>query len=190
MAKKRRTLVLGISGSPRKGGNTDVLVQEVLKGAKKAGARTQFVNVAGLKISPCVACYHCAKHNGKCAIKDDMQRLYAMLKRSDVWVFGTPVYWFHVSAQLKAPMDRMFAFIFDKSEPMKGKRAAVVTTSGDADVREMARHIWGSFATACRFTGVKLAGRLAVQGVNKEDAKKRWTGFKRAQRLGARLARC
>jgi multimeric flavodoxin WrbA len=190
MAAKKRKLVLGISGSPRRGGNTDAVVKEVLKGAKKAGARTQLVRVADLKISPCIACYYCASHHGVCAIKDDMQRVYGLLKKADAWVLGTPIYWFTMSAQLKAPVDRLFAFAMDECcQPAKGKAAAVVTTSGDPDTKEMASAVFDAFTKSFEFLGVRFAGRLALQGVAKKDVKKRWTNYRRAQKLGAKLAK-
>jgi multimeric flavodoxin WrbA len=189
MAIRKRKLVLALCGSPRVNGNTETLAKEVLAGARKAGARTRYVNVAKLKISPCAACYYCFSHGGTCAIRDDMQRIYGLLRKADAWVFATPVYWFTMSAQLKAPMDRMFAFLGCKRNPMKGKSAAVVTTSGDADARDMAQAAFDAFAKGFKFTGVKFAGRLAVQGVEREKARARWKGYKPARKLGAKLVR-
>ncbi len=190
MAKKKGKLVLGLSGSPRKGANTDTLVKAVLAGAKEAGARTRFLNLSELKIGPCIACYYCRKHRGKCATKDDMQKVYRALKAADAWVIGTPVYWFTMSAQLKAPVDRLFIFAHEGAqEPVKGKSAVVVTSSGDPDPKAMARPIFDAFKMGFDFLGVKFAGRLAVQGVRRKDAKKHWTGYRPARALGAKLAK-
>jgi len=189
-AKKTPKLVLGLSGSPRRGGNTDALVNEVLKGAKKAGARTRFINVASLKIRPCVACYYCAAHHGVCAIKDDMAKINDALAQADVWVFGSPVYWFNMSAQLKTVVDRLFPFAVDPCcSPLRGKTAAVVTTSGDPHARVMSAPIFDSFEQSFEFLGVKFAGRLAAQGVDKKDVARRWNNFKPARALGAKLAK-
>jgi len=188
MAKRKPKTVVGLSGSPRKGANTDVVVEEILAGAKAVGARTQFIRLADLDISGCVACYACEK-TGKCGRKDDMALVYRALERADAWVLGTPVYWFTMSAQMKAPVDRFFAWATNpKGSPVKGKRAAVVTLSGDSDVKEMAKSIFDPFAKGFKFLGVRFAARMALQGVEKEKAKKRWTNFKPARRLGARLA--
>jgi multimeric flavodoxin WrbA len=181
--------VIGISGSPRKGANTDAVVQEVLKGANDAGARTRFIRVADLDIAPCGACYACAE-NAVCVKNDDMQALYRELKKADAWVIGTPVYWFTMSAQLKTPLDRLFAFAHDPdANPFKGKRAAVVTLSGDPDAREMGKTIFESFKMAFDYLKVKFAGRLALQGVDATDVKSRWSGYAPARRLGAKLVK-
>lgn len=182
-------LVLGLSSSPRRGANTDAVVKEVLAEAADAGARTRFVNLSGLDISGCRGCYACRK-GGRCIIDDDMQRLYALLKKADAWVIGTPVYWFTMSSWLKAPLDRLFAFASDpKGSPVKGKRAAVVTLSGDAEVKAMGGPIFDAFAQSFEFLGVKFAGRLALQGVEGREVRKRWAGYKPARALGARLAK-
>ncbi len=187
--KPVRRYVIGISGSPRKGANTDAVVQEVLKGANAAGARTRFIRVADLDIAPCGACYGC-RNDAVCVKNDDMQALYRELRKADGWVIGTPVYWFSMPAQLKSPIDRLFAFAHEpEGTAFKGKRAAVVTVSGDPDAQEMGRNIFSAFQMGFDFLGVKMAGRLALQGVEVKDVKKRWSGYGPAQRLGARLAK-
>lgn len=189
MAAEKAKYVVGLSGSPRKGANTDRVVKEILKGAREAGARTKFIRTADLKISGCVACYACKK-KGKCAINDDMQALYKTLARADAWVLGTPVYWFTMSAQLKAPIDRLFAFANNPAgPPSKGKRAAVVTVCADDEIQEMGEPIFDAFAKGFKFLKVRFAGRLALQGVGKKQAKGHWKEMKRLAALGARLAR-
>ena len=97
-AKKSR-LVLGLSGSLRRA-NTDAVVKAVLAAPKNAGARTRFIRLADLDVTGCVACYYCHTHT-TCRIKDDMTKVYNAIKSADAVVFGTPVYWFTMSAQLK-----------------------------------------------------------------------------------------
>ena len=89
--------VIGIVSSPRKGGNTEILVREALKAAREAGAETELVSVAKKSISPCDGCGACEK-NGICKIKDDMQVIYQQLESADGIVFGTPVYFLNVTA--------------------------------------------------------------------------------------------
>ena len=103
--KKNNMKILGISGSPIKNGNVDLLIQQVLKGAGSDGAKTEIIYLNELKISPCRSC-------GKnpeprfCFIKDDMEKVYAKLKSSDVLVLGSPIYFDTVSAQMKLFLDR------------------------------------------------------------------------------------
>jgi multimeric flavodoxin WrbA len=113
--------ILGIVGSPRKGGNTEILVEEALAAAGGAGAKTEIFLVAGKKISGCQACNTC-RDTGVCKINDDMQPLYKQMEEADGIIFATPVYFGGVTAQLKAIMDRTFAFL--PKRPLKGKVAA------------------------------------------------------------------
>jgi multimeric flavodoxin WrbA len=115
--------VLGIVGSPRKGGNTEIMVKEVLKSTQKGGAETDIFLVAGKSIAGCDACGSCAR-TGRCKIKDDMQELYQKMERADAIVFGSPVYFNYVTAQAKAVIDRTFCYLF--GHKLAGKVAAPV----------------------------------------------------------------
>lgn len=103
--QKENMKVLGITGSPVKNGNVDLLIKQVLDGAQSKGAKTESLYLDKLDISPCKSC-------GKnpepkfCFIKDDMEKVYAKLKSSDVLVLGSPVYFDTVSAQMKLFLDR------------------------------------------------------------------------------------
>jgi multimeric flavodoxin WrbA len=100
--------ILGLSGSPREGGNTEVLVKEALKAAKKEGIKTEFVTLAGKDIQPCQACYACRlpESKGRCAVEDDLPEIFEKFKEADGIIIGSPVYFLSVTAQLKALFDR------------------------------------------------------------------------------------
>jgi multimeric flavodoxin WrbA len=118
--------VLGIVGSPRKNGNTEILMNEILKATGEAGCDTEIFLMSEKQVAPCDACGSCFQV-GSCVIQDDMQALYAMMQRADVIVFGSPVYFGSVSAQCKAIMDRMFALLRDRSMKDKVAGTLVVT---------------------------------------------------------------
>ncbi|MDO8472723.1 MAG: flavodoxin family protein [Dehalococcoidia bacterium] len=101
--------VLGIVCSPRKKGNTEVLVKEALDSARSLGAETEVVRVSDISITPCDGCGSCLT-TAKCKIKDDMQGVYARLLASDGIIFGSPVYFWDVTAQAKIIIDRTYAF--------------------------------------------------------------------------------
>jgi len=101
--------VLIISTSPRAGGNTDLLCDQVARGAAEAGAAVEKVSLRQLKISPCIECGVCER-TGDCAINDDMQPLYGKLLDADRIVFATPVFFLGPSAQAKAFIDRCQMF--------------------------------------------------------------------------------
>ncbi len=115
--------VLGIVCSPRKGGNTEILVEEALAAVREAGAQTELFLVAGKNISGCDGCGSCFQ-TGVCRIKDDMQTLYIQMEAADAIIFGSPVYFNSVTAQAKAIIDRTFIFLGNKK--LRGKVAASV----------------------------------------------------------------
>ena len=97
--------VLGIAGSPRRGGNTDLLLAEVMKGAASKGAEVRTIIINDLEISPCQHCDACFEA-GVCKIKDDMQMVYDELEKADRIVLASPVQFMGVSAQAKVMIDR------------------------------------------------------------------------------------
>jgi multimeric flavodoxin WrbA len=162
----KRKHVVGFVGSPRKGGNTDTLVDEILKGAKDAGATTEKVILDDLDINPCKACYSC-RTNGRCIQKDDMTGLYDKLREADVWVIGTPVYWWGPSAQLKAFIDRWFAMSGSKEKKQKsfgGRRVVLAVAMGDTDPAT-GRHVIGMFTDALEYVGAEFFDSILAAGV-------------------------
>jgi len=105
MSKK----VLILSGSPRIGGNSDILCDEFMKGAIESGNQVEKINVSKQKIEYCKACYYCQKHNGECVIKDDMAEILQKMIDADVLVLASPVYFYSIDAQLKTLIDRTVA---------------------------------------------------------------------------------
>jgi multimeric flavodoxin WrbA len=97
--------VLGIYGSPRKNGNSDLLLQEALKGAQSLGAETQTIRSFDLKMSGCHECGACDK-TGVCVIKDDMDEIYPKLVESEVIILASPMFFYGVTSSAKAVIDR------------------------------------------------------------------------------------
>jgi multimeric flavodoxin WrbA len=99
--------ILGVSGSPRKNGNTTKLVQKGLEGAMTVpGIETEFYELAGKKIQYCIACYKCIE-KGQCVIKDDLQDIVKKYMETDGILWGAPVYHMSVPASMKAVLDRL-----------------------------------------------------------------------------------
>jgi multimeric flavodoxin WrbA len=118
--------LLGIVCSPRKNGNTEILVKEALNVAVNAGWETDLFLMSEKEVAPCKACGSCHK-KGACVIEDDMQQLYQLMDRADGIIFASPVYFGNVSAQAKAVMDRTFALLGKHSLKDKIAGAIVVT---------------------------------------------------------------
>ena len=102
--------ILGLSCSPRKMGNTEILLGEALNGAKHEGVEVELFSVSGKEIKPCDGCGSCRK-TGECHIKDDMQTVYPKLVEADGIIFGTPIYVYGMTTQAKAIIDRPCALI-------------------------------------------------------------------------------
>jgi multimeric flavodoxin WrbA len=100
--------LLAIYGSPRAGGNSDLLLNSFVAGAESSGCQITRLYVRKLKIFPCIACGECEK--GECLLKDDMQAVYPLLLQTDAVIVATPVYFYNVPAQLKALIDRCQLF--------------------------------------------------------------------------------
>ena len=98
-----------LSGSPRKGGNSDILCDEFAQGAQEAGNEVEKIRVASNNIHPCSACYYCRDHGGACVYKDDMAEILQKMIDADVLVLASPVYFYSIDAQLKAVIDRTVA---------------------------------------------------------------------------------
>ena len=118
--------VLGIVCSPRKGGNTEILMQEALTSSRDCGAETELLTIWDKNIKPCDGCYSCAK-TGKCHIKDDMQEIYLKLLESDGIIWGTPVYFFDVTAQAKILIDR--SFVLYRNSKLNSKVGGVISVA-------------------------------------------------------------
>ena len=115
--------VLILQGSPRANGNTAWMAEECRKAAEAAGHEVTLVDVAHKKIAGCLACEYChGKGNGACIQKDDMQELYPLLAEAEVLVLAAPIYYFTMSAQIQAPIQR----IYNMNKPPKVKKMAML----------------------------------------------------------------
>lgn len=125
MSKK----VLILSGSPRKGGNSDLLCDEFMRGAQESGNVVEKIRVTEKNVSPCKACYYCRKSGGQCVMKDDMGEILQKMIDADVLVLASPVYFYSIDAQLKAVIDRTVARWLE----VKDKEFYYIATCADTE---------------------------------------------------------
>jgi len=105
--------IIGISGSPRRGSNTEVLVKEALKGAQKIkDVETDFLSLAGKNIEHCKGCLACQKQNRICVIRDDFQEFFKAYMKADGIIIGSPVYHLSITSCLKAAIERLGQSLF------------------------------------------------------------------------------
>ena len=115
--------ILGIVCSPRVHGNTEIMVKDVLASAQKEGAETELITLAKKNIAPCDACQTCRKTD-KCHHNDDMNVIYDKLLEADGIIFGSPVFYWTLTAQAKTLIDR--TYVFSKDRKLAGKAVGVV----------------------------------------------------------------
>jgi multimeric flavodoxin WrbA len=103
--------VIGINGSPRKGWNTDLLVQEALKGVASKGAKTELIQLYDLSFKGCISCFECKRVGGKslghCAVDDELKPVLAKIEKADALIIGTPIYVNEVTASVRALVERL-----------------------------------------------------------------------------------
>ena len=121
--------VLILSGSPRKGGNSDILCDEFARGAKNAGNDVEKIRVADWNIAPCKACYFCQKNGGRCVMNDKMSEILQKIIDCDTLVLSSPVYCYSICAQLKTVIDRTLA----RWTEIANKDLYYIVTSAESD---------------------------------------------------------
>jgi multimeric flavodoxin WrbA len=186
--------ILGIFGSPRRGGNTDILLEETLKGAEKEGAEVDRIYLTDYAITPCKECHGCDQ-TGQCVILDDMQKIYPKLLESDIIILASPIFFYGVTAWAKALIDRSQALWAKKyllKDPSLGKEGkkrkgffiSVGATKGP-------RVFEGAILTAKYFFDVlnaEYVGELIFREVDgKGDILKHPEALQQALEVGRRL---
>ncbi len=186
--------ILGIMGSPRIKGNTDLLLEEALRGAKSRQAEVEKLIVDKMKITPCKEYYACLK-DGNCIIRDDMDIIIPKLLEADGVIVASPMFFYGVSAQLKALIDRCQALwarrYVLKTLPESSKKGAFIGV-GATKGKQLFE---GSILTVKYFFkafGVEYADELLVRGVDKRgEIKEHPDMLAKAYELGEVLAqRC
>ena len=175
--------VLGLVGSPRKGGNTDLLVSRILDGAGASNHLTEKVYLYALDISPCVDCRSCQKGKLQCVIDDDMQLLYSKLESADVIVFGTPLYWYGPTGKMKLLIDRLRPFVASKK--MKGKKALIVVPSEEGP--DTCDHLVRMIELSFKYLGIVLIDEMLVKAYEKAEVSEQPETLNRAFELGKTL---
>lgn len=120
--------ILILSGSPRKGGNSETLCAQFAKGAQEAGHTVELIRLHTKKLGFCTACYACKK-TGVCVQKDDMAEILEKMGAADVIVLSTPVYFYQMTAQMKTLIDRTMAAYYDQT--LAGKEFYFIVTAAE-----------------------------------------------------------
>lgn len=172
--------VLILSGSPRRGGNSDILCDEFARGALDAGNRAEKIRVAEKKIGYCRACYYCRDNNGACILKDDMADVLQKMIDADVIVLASPVYFYSVDAQLKAVIDRTLA----RWTEVKNKEFYYIITCADGEKQSTAATLNCLRGYADCVSGAIERGVIYGTGVYQKGEIKTSPAMKQAYEMG------
>ncbi|MGD9131674.1 MAG: flavodoxin family protein [Candidatus Bathyarchaeota archaeon] len=175
--------ILALIGSPRREGNTDLIVEQILKGSRAKEHTTEKVFLYDHTISLCVDCRSCKKGDYVCCINDEMQQIYPLMEEADVIVFGTPVYWYGPTAKMKMLLDRMRPFVENKK--LRGKRAAVVAPSAEGP--EACGPLLEMFRLCFEYLEMEFAGKILVEAYEKGEIQENSGEMERAYQFGASL---
>ena len=175
--------ILVLTGSPRKNGNSNTLATQFIRGAKEAGHEVIRFDAAAGNVHPCIACNSCGM-DGPCAIRDDMGLVREKLLMTDMVVFVTPLYYFGMSAQLKAVVDRFYSFNGELSaRHIKSALIAAAWNDDDWTMRDLKAH----YETLCRYLNFSNVGEVLGVGCGTVDMTRASRFMQAAYELGKAL---
>ncbi len=183
--------ILALVGSPRKGGNTDLLIDQILRGVK-ANARAEVQNqghfadklyLYDYDILPCIDCRGCKREELACKLEDGMANIYPQLEAADIIVFGTPIYWYGPTAKMKLLIDRLRPFIANGK--LKGKKGIIVVPSEEGP--GCCGPLVEMFRMSFEYLGMAMAGSILASAYEKGEIKEKPGELQRAYELGASL---
>ena len=185
--------MLGIAGSPRRGGNTDLLLAEVMRGAAGKGAEVSTIVLRELTIAPCEHCDACLK-TGRCRIQDDMQMIYEQLEQADRIVLASPIQFMTITAHMKAMIDRcqcLWARKYVLKIPplsIERERKGLFISAGGRKVANLFEPALVTIRAFFNTLNITYAGDLLFSGVDeKGDILKHPDALRQAVLAGQRL---
>ncbi|MFC1913680.1 flavodoxin family protein [Chloroflexota bacterium] len=191
--------VLGIGGSPRKGGNSDILLKRLLKGAQDRGAATEEIQLRDYQFQPCIACERCRKDKRCTGLLDGMQLIYPKIEDAMGLVLISPVYSYNMTALMKSFIDRLYSFYYFSDERPgywssrlgdQGRKAIISFVGEQTSLEEGGMDL--SFETMRRSVealGYEIIGEMPVLGIfHKGKVKEYSQVLEQAENLGRELA--
>lgn len=178
MSKK----ILILTGSPRKGGNSDLLADAFIKGAKAAGHKITKFECGHKNIRPCITCNACYSKEGACAFGDDFNELAPLLEHSDMIVLATPIYWFTFPAQLKAGLDKMYALLIGSRQ--SSIQESMLLVCGEGEEQSDFEGLIKTYQMIARYQKWRDAGVLVAPGVLEKGDIVKTDFLKEAEQMG------
>ena len=191
--------VLGIGGSPRKGGNSDILLRRILKGAKDNGAAIEEIQLRDYQFQPCIGCERCRRDKRCTGLQDGMQLIYPKIEGAMGLVLISPVYSYNMTALMKSFIDRLYSFYhFDDERPGywysrlgdQGRKAIISFVGEQAGLEEGGMNLaLETMRRSIEALGHEIIGELQVLGIfHKGKVREHSQILEQAEDLGRRLA--
>lgn len=158
--------IILLNGSPRRGGNTHAVLQKMKK-QLQTHHTAEILDVCSMHLSGCCACDSCKRNGGHCICPDDSDTIVQKIPQADVVVFGTPVYWWGMSAQLKMVIDKFYAQ--DAQFQTMEKKIGIVAIGANALEDPQYRLIREQFSCIADYLGWKLAFSLSYSAYEPEE---------------------
>lgn len=187
--------LLALIGSPRRGGNTELLVQQVLRGAAERGVAAETVWLHERQIQPIPYCRPCLER-GSCLLSDDFEEVMARFAAADAVVMGTPLYWYGPSAQMKAFIDRWSCKLYMSTRTtgsqehfrsqLRGKKIVGVCAHEEPGPY-VVEHLWGMLQWSCNYLDMLFWDRVDGIGNRRGEVAGDTKAMQRALELGRRL---
>ena len=175
--------ILAVIGSPRKGGNTDLLTDALLSAAETNGHSSEKIYLYDRRIIPCTDCRACKRGTLECVMNDGMKELYPEIDRADVLVLGTPVYWLGPTGPMKVFMDRLRPYFGNKR--FADKRVVLVAPAGagpeDCDL------LSAMVKRSCAALEADFVGEVLATADDRGDVLNDVAAMKKAATLGKSL---
>ena len=180
---KKKVLVL--TGSPRNGGNSDLMADAFIKGALAAGHEVVKVKTDEKNVRGCKACCACYSKDTACVADDDFNDIAPYLESADIVAMATPLYWYTFSAQLKAVIDKMYALV--TANKFTNAKECVLMACAEEDDIEAFEGLVRSWDKIMGHLGWIEKGRLLVTSVNNVGDIKKTNALEKAEALGVAL---
>lgn len=175
--------ILALIGSPRRGSNTDTLVEHILRGSETKGHTSEKLYLYDYSISPCIDCRNCKKGNHICAINDGMREIYPKLEAADLIIFATPLYWYGPTGKMKLLIDRLRPFIANAK--LNGKKAVVATASEEGS--GACGPLLEMFRISFNYLRMEFVGKIFVKAYEKGEIAEDEKELERAYKFGSLL---
>ena len=184
--------ILAFMGSPRFGGNTHILLEEVMASARSHGAETEEINLYGIDITPCIECGGCDE-TGECILNDDLKAIYPRMEEADAIVVASPIFFYNISSRTQALVERSQALWVRKyvlkRPPLRSGRRGVFISLGATKGKRLFDGVLMVMKYFFDAIGTDFSRAFLYRGIEKKGAvKEREDCLNEARELGKRLA--